>query len=63
MAGEKKIKKPRRKSHFLFKILKALRNMEHEVEEKKAIFFYGFLGKQTENENGAEKRRGLSVSP
>ena len=37
--------------------------MEHEVEEKKAIFFYGFLGKQMENENGAEKRRGLSVSP
>lgn len=31
--------------------------MEHEVEEKKAIFFYGLLGKQTENENGAEKRR------
>lgn len=37
--------------------------MEHEEEEKKQFFFYGFLGKQMENENGAEKRRGLSVSP
>ena len=37
--------------------------MEHEEEEKKQFFFYGFLGKQMENENGAEKRRGLSLSP
>jgi len=38
LAGEKKIKKPRRKSHFLFKILKALRTMERK-EEKKNNFF------------------------